>query len=99
MSKSSSIIGKVKLRDKINAMPESGLTVPRHRVELAESEKPDLVWIAELKVLGDLPWREGEERQVELRIMSDEFRDYIISEQPSLLVKRGAEIIGNLELK
>ena len=66
---------------------------------MAEEEKPDAAWIAELNVLGDLPWHKGEERQVELRIMSDEFRDYVMLESPGLLVKRGNEVLGNLEFE
>ncbi len=98
MGISSPIVGKVKLGSEVNAIPDEGLSTSRLRVELAEAEKQDSAWIAELIVLGDLPWHKGEERRVELRIMSDEFRSYVTSERPNLLVKRGDEIIGELEL-
>jgi len=96
---SNSIIGKVKLMPEVNAIADEGLAVPRLRVELVEEEKPDLAWIAELHVLGDLPWHKGEERRVELRIMSDEFRNYVTLSCPDLIVKRGSETIGNLEFE
>lgn len=99
MSARSLIIGKVKLRPKINGMPDGGLIGPRLRVELSEEVKPDSAWIAELNVIGDLPWHEGEERQVEIRIMSGEFRDYVTTNRPNLLVRYGSQVIGSLELE
>lgn len=96
---SSPIVAKVKLGSGASAIPAAGLSTPRLRVELAETEKQNSAWIAELIVLGDLPWHKGEERYVELRIMSDEFRNYVTSERPNLLVKRGDEIIGELNLQ
>lgn len=94
----SPIAAKVKLRPKVNAIPDGGLTVSRLRVELSEEGKPNTAWIADLNVLGDLPWRKGEERHVELQIMSEEFRNYVIIQTPSLLVKHGSEVLGNLEI-
>lgn len=99
MRKSSLIVGKIKLRAGINVVPDKGLAVSRLRVELSEEKKPDSAWMAELNVMGDLPWYKGEERQVELRIMSDEFRNYVTLESPSLLVKYGSEVLGNLEFE
>lgn len=99
MSSNSSIVGKVKLRPEGSVIPDEGLAVSRLRVELVAEEKPNKAWIAELNVLGDLPWLKGEERKVELRIMSDEFRDYVMQESPSLLVKRSNEVLGNLEIE
>ena len=93
------IVVKVKLRAGVNIIPKEGLTVPKLRVELAEEKEHTSAWIAELKVLGDLPWRKGEERIVELRIMSDKFRDYVVMNKPSLLVKYGSEILGDLEFR
>lgn len=98
MDISNPILGKVKLKIEATSVTNEGLTVPRLRVELSDIEKPDSAWISELKVIGDLPWHKGEERQVELRVLSDEFRNYVISNKPDLLVKRGSEIIGNLIL-
>jgi len=97
MNSKDAILGKVKLRNIIENIPKGGLTVSRHRVELAEKEKPNLGWIAELTVLGHLPWHEGEERNVEIRIMSQEFRKYVATKQPSLLIRRGSEILGDFE--
>ena len=96
MSEISSIIGTVKLNPNIDGMPDGGLTINKHRVELAEENKPDFAWMTEIIVLGDLPWYEGEERQVEIRIMTDEFREYVISKKPDLLVRRGSQFIGDL---
>jgi hypothetical protein len=76
-------------------VPSGGLTASRHRVEIsAASDAPG--WIAELRVLGELPWRPGQLRQVEVRIMSDEFRDYVASERPGLIAKRGPDTVGIL---
>ncbi|BBM03557.1 hypothetical protein [Microbulbifer sp. GL-2] len=99
MSNHNSIIGTLRLNTETNIIPADGLMVSRHRVELLEEGKSDLSWMAELNVLGDLPWFKGEERQVEVRIMSDEFRQHVVSERPNLLVKRGRETVGTLELK
>jgi len=99
MSDRSQIIGKVKLRPEINGMPDGGLPGPKLRVELFEDAKPDLAWISELNVLGDLPWHEGEERKVEIRIMSDEFRDYVTTKRPNLSVRHGSQVIGSLKLE
>ena len=68
-------------------------------MELVSEEKPDEAWISELNVLGNLPWHKGEERKVELCIMSDEFRNYVMQVNPGLLVKRGNDILGNLEFE
>ena len=99
VSTSNSVVGKVKLMPEVNAIADEGLAAPRLRVELVEEEKPDLAWIAELHVLGDFPWHKGEERRVEMRIMSDELRNYVNSSRPDLLVKRGSETIGSLEFE
>ncbi len=99
MTISNLILARVRLRSEVNVIPDKGLTVSRIRVELAEKKKSGAAWIAELNIIGDLPWLKGEERQVEMRIMSEEFRDYVISQSPSLLVKYGNEILGNLKLE
>lgn len=92
------ILGKMSLARDASAVPTGGLTVSPLRVEISPASDPASAWIAELGVLGDLPWKRGEERQVEVRIMSDEFRDYVTVERPMLIVKRGYETIGNLVL-
>lgn len=99
MTSSNPLIGCVKLQDKISNMPKGGLTIPRHRVELYEEVKPDSAWMAELNVLGELPWCEGEERRVEIRIMSDEFCDHVTTNRPYLIVRYGNQILGSLELE
>ncbi|MFT0137368.1 hypothetical protein ACEK07_04895 [Alcanivoracaceae bacterium MT1] len=96
-SDAAALLGKVKLRKNVASIPKDGLAVSRHRVELVEKEKPDLGWIAELTVLGRLPWYEGEERKVEIRIMSQEFGEYVASKRPLLLIRRGNEIVGEIE--
>lgn len=93
------MIGNVKLRFGINGMPDGGLSGLKLRVELFEEAKPNSAWISELKVLGDLPWSEGEERKVEIRIMSCEFRDYVTTKRPNLSVRYGSQTIGSLELE
>ena len=97
MSDEDSIFGVVKLRGAARAIPKGGLTALKHRIELAEKKKPDLGWMAELTVLGSLPWGVGGERQVKIRIMSPEFRDHVISKRPSLLVRRRNEVLGDFE--
>ncbi len=99
MSDNNSIIGSAKLRPEINGMPDGGLPGPKLRVELFEEAKPDSAWISELRILGDLPWHEGEERKIEIRIMSDEFRDYVITKRPNLSIRYGSQTIGRLELE
>lgn len=92
-----SIHGIVKLRSSIKSFPEGGLATAKHRVELAEKDKPGDGWISELTVFGELPWKEGEERHVEVRILSKNFREYVIDHKPSLLVKRGNELVGEIQ--
>ncbi|MGS2724926.1 hypothetical protein ACVBEJ_14390 [Porticoccus sp. GXU_MW_L64] len=98
VSSTAPLPGKAKLFCAISAVPESGLTSSRHRVELFEDGKSENAWISEINILGDLPWHRGEEREVEVRIMSCEFRDYLMDKRPSLLVRYGSQIIGSLEL-
>ena len=59
-----SLSGKVELFSEIKGIPDGGLTVRRLRVELFEKPVPDMAWIAEIKILGELPWLEGEGRKV-----------------------------------
>lgn len=99
MSSSNPILGKAKLFADLQGMPSDGLTVPKMRVELFESDTPDAAWISELGVLGSLPWREGEERSVEVRILTDEFREYVSKQKPDLNVRRGSQIIGTLVIE
>jgi len=98
MSSNSPILATVSLSFTAEPIPLEGLKVSPLRVELAGNNGGDAAWIAELTVLGDLPWCKGEKREVEVRVMSDEFRSYMISKRPKLLVKRASEIIGNMEL-
>lgn len=96
MNSSNSIFGEVKLLTGLQGMPNDGLTVSKIRVELFEEKLPDSAWISELVVLGELPWREGEERRVEVRILTDEFRKYVWKNKPELQVRRGSQLIGSL---
>lgn len=88
---------RVRLREGAEVVPKAGLTQPKLRVELRTSEEGSSAWIAELKITGDLPWHRGEDREVELRIMSDQFEEHVVSERPKLLVCRGDVIVGDLE--
>lgn len=92
------ILAQVNLSDEVNVIPSGGITVPTLRVDLVDEKSPREAWIAEISILGDLPWFKGEKRQVEFRVMSDEFREYIVSKRPRLFIKRGSEIIGCLEI-
>ena len=93
-----SISGEVKLFRVVKGMPEGGLNTKKLRVELVEKSNPKSAWIAEINILGKLPWFEGEKRKVEIRIMTDEFKVYVETKHPSLFVRYGSQIIGQLEL-
>ena len=99
MSMINSIIGKVKLLTDIKGMPDGGLTVSNIRVELFQESTPDSAWIAEISVLGELPWYEGEDRKVKIRIMTDEFRMYVEKNRPNLFIRHGSQVIGVLVLE
>lgn len=92
------IRGSVRLKTNQSGFPPDGLTVSALRVELVEPEKPFDAWISELIILGDLPWLEGETRDVEVRILTDEFRNHVLENSPTLLVRYGSQIIGTLDL-
>jgi len=94
-----SIFGRVLLAPEVICIPDNGLEVSKLRVEISEPDELSSSWIAELNVLGDLPWLKGEEREIELRVMSDEFRGYVQAEKPDLVVKRGSEVIGRLDIR
>ena len=91
------LAGSVSLNLTAVAIPVGGLSVSSLRVEVAEEGK-EAGWVAELIVHGRLPWHSGETREVEVRIMSDEFRTHVASKRPKLIVKRGSETIGILDL-
>ena len=95
MNKKKGIQATVKLSPRVVQIPDGGLSSPLLRAEVSEVNQPDS-WIAEIKVIGDLPWRPGEERIIELRIMSEKFSEYVTKNHPSLIVKRGGEIFGRL---
>lgn len=98
MQDTNPVLGRVWLTPEAVSIPDEGLSVSTLRVELSEKGKQDSAWIAELHVLGDLPWQKGEERRVKLRVMSDEFKNHIVSTKSDLLVSRGGDIIGILEI-
>lgn len=77
-------------------MPADGVTLSKLRVELYESITPECAWIAEVNVLGELPWHGGESRQVKFRVMSESFREYVLLNKPDLMVRRGSAHIGVL---
>lgn len=99
MKEGKPILGTVRLSPEVVCIPDDGLSVSKLRVEISEQDKSSSAWIAELNVLGDLPWLKGEEREIELRVMSDEFKGYIQTQKPNLVVKRGNEVIGRLYIK
>lgn len=99
MSSSNAIFGTAKLFSGLQGMPCDGLTVPKMRVELYEESTPDSAWVSELNVIGPLPWKEDEERKVEVRIMTDEFREYVSEQKPNLQVRRGSQHIGTLAIE
>lgn len=99
MSNIESIIGVFKLNSNIKGMPEGGITVSKIRVELFEESSPNLAWIAELKILSKLPLYEGSVCKVEVIILTNEFKDYVLKNVPQLLVRKGVQIIGSLETK
>jgi len=81
-----------------NVIRKEGSSAPKHRVELSLGEEAEN-WIAELTVLGDLPWLPGESRTVSVRIMTSEFEDYVRKNRPDLLVIRGPNRIGHLSFE
>lgn len=87
------------LASEVVCIPNDGLEFPKLRVEASEPDEPSSAWIAELNVLSDLPWLKAGEREIELRVMSDEFRGYVQTEKPNLIVKSGNEVIGCLDIK
>jgi hypothetical protein len=91
------LLARVHLRANADAVPKEGLTQEKLRVELKAADETASSWIAELKIIGDRPWRRGENRDVELRIMSDQFKEQVVSKRPKLLVCRGSAIVGDLE--
>lgn len=99
MNSSNAVLGKAKLLNGLKGMPTDGLTVSKMRVELFEEHAPDAAWISELNILGSLPWKEDEERKVEVRIMEDEFREYVFEQKPNLQLRRGSQHIGTLVIE
>ena len=89
------LTGVISLDRAAKIVPEGGLSASSLRVELSEKEK-NSSWIAELIIQGEIPWCIGETRKVMVRIMSDEFRDYVVSQRPKLKVMRGGEMLGYL---
>ena len=99
MSSNDPIYGKATLYAGLQDMPNGGLTQRILRAELFEENSPDSAWISELNLLGSLPWREEEERSVEVRMLTDEFREYVKKNKPLLKVRRGCQIIGTLVIE
>lgn len=91
------LIGDVTLHPRIERFPIGGLTSRKLRVELSEEHMSDSAWISELEVQGDLPWYEEETRRVKVRIMSNEFRQHIECDLPTLLVRYGDSPLGKLK--
>jgi len=99
MTRSEPIVGTMTLSPEACGVPRNGLAVSSLRVEIAAVGQSSPGWIAELQVQGDLPWRRGEKRQVRIRVLSDEFRRYVTTERPGLVVMRGPETIGTISLE
>lgn len=89
------MVGKVQLLEKSSVIPSGGITTPKVRVELQEVDG-NKSWIAELIITGDLPWLKGDSRNVNVRVMSNDFRDYVFKVKPDLRVLRGSDLIGKL---
>lgn len=96
MTTSKPILGTMSLALDASGVPDDGLAISSLRVEISAAADSSPGWIAELIVQGELPWKRGEDRLVEVRIMSDEFRHYVTTERPALVVRRGPEKIGSL---
>lgn len=99
MTTNNRLFGDAELLSNIVGMPKNGLTTPKIRVELFEKTSPNEAWISELKVCGSLPWLEGQKRRVEVRILSDSFRDYIKLKKPLLQIRYGTQVVGSLTLE
>lgn len=93
------LTGNITLSKDIENMPIGGLTSRKLRVELLDENKSDSGWISELEIVGDLPWCKEQSRQVKVRIMSVEFRKYVESSFPDLLVKYGKSVVGFLRFE
>ena len=89
-----SVRGRALLNRSSKIIPPDGLSYPLMRVELAKINTPDIAWMGEIEVLGELPWHRGEERAVIVRVMSDELSEEMESNPAELLLKRGPETIG-----
>jgi|GEM_PF-3630880 len=96
MTSDEPIVGTMHLSPDAPGVPDGGLTVASIRVEVSADGHASGEWIAELVVQGELPWHKGEKRKVEIRIMSDEFRQQVSTERPVLVVKRGPETVGKV---
>lgn len=92
------MLGVFELSSDCSIVPDGGLGIRFHRVELVEEHETASAWIAELEILGDLPFHKGERRDVRVRIMSDEFRLDVEARKPDLLVQHGSDFVGSLVL-
>ena len=92
------LLGEYELDDTARGIPESGISVPKLRVELAVSELPDEAWFSELTILDRLPVFGGDTVKVEARIMNDAFREKVARTRPLLTVRYGPHIVGKLRL-
>lgn len=93
------MVGRMRLYEHASAIPSCGLRSHLLRVELAAETRPSEPWIAEVQVMGALPWLPGQERRVRLRIMSAKFREFVVSTEPALLARRGDEIVGRIVIE
>lgn len=89
----------IRLRSDTEVVPESGLKVRSHRIELARAPEHGDSWIATMTVLGDLPWLRGTQREVEIRIAAEEFARLVRKDKPSLFVRHGDALIGDLSFE
>lgn len=97
--KSPTMQASVQLLSDSKAIPCEGLSAESHRVELAIVGDSKERWLAVLNVRGDLPWYGGERRDVDVKVMSDNFRELLDEAGMELIVFRGSELIGYMSLK
>ena len=67
----SPIYGEVYLYQNPTVIPVGGLTGESLRVDILFSEDENTGWISEVKNKGEVPWRRGETRPVELRLLTE----------------------------
>ncbi len=96
MKRKMKIFGTAMLLEDLNHFPIDGITVQKLRVEVFAETKPEQAWIAEIIRHSPSPWMMGSQEQVELRVLSKEFQDVILSSAPRLGIRSGSQTIGSI---